>query len=225
MPEMDGVETTHAIREMDGEYFRKVPIIALTANAINGVKEMFLQEGFDDFVAKPIELSVLNRTLRKWLPAKLVHTSSPAQVNVYTSASSAKNAESDNTAAPAVEAAENHTTSVHIQKESGLTYAGNDEDTYYKVLAVYVKKGNEYKNSLHNRFTTEDWTNYIIEVHALKSSSLIIGATELSEHAKELEFAGKEGNYDLIKEKHEALMVLYEAVLAEGSSYLKEIGE
>ena len=220
MPEMDGVETTHAIRKMDDEYFKKVPIVALTANAINGVKEMFLQEGFDDFVAKPIELSVLNRTLRKWLPTNLVHTSSPAQVNVSPAALAKEAAITNEQDSTSKETAKDISSSL-IQHETGLTYAGYDEETYNKVLSVYVKKGGEYKESLNNRFVNEDWTNYIIEVHALKSSSLIIGAVDLSENAKELEFAGKAGNYELIKEKHGALIAMYEAVLSEASKYLK----
>ena len=84
-----------------------------------------------------------------------------------------------------------------------------------------MQKGIDYKKSLEERFAEEDWKNYIIEVHALKSSSISVGAVKLSECAKELEFAGKEENYELIKEKHPALIKLYEAVLAEGSDYLK----
>ena len=72
MPEMDGVETVHLIREMEGDYFKQVPIVALTANAVSGVKEMFLREGFQGFVAKPIEMSAMERTLRRLLPEELI---------------------------------------------------------------------------------------------------------------------------------------------------------
>ncbi len=68
MPEMDGIEATHEIRKLEGEYYVNVPIIALTANAISGAREMFLAEGFQDFVAKPIEMTAMERVLRKWLP-------------------------------------------------------------------------------------------------------------------------------------------------------------
>lgn len=72
MPGMDGVEATHAIREMEGDYFKKVPVIALTANAVNGAREMFLSEGFQDLVTKPIEMNTMERVLRKWIPEDLI---------------------------------------------------------------------------------------------------------------------------------------------------------
>ncbi|MEG1742312.1 MAG: response regulator, partial [Acetivibrio sp.] len=72
MPGMDGVEAVDIIRKMDGEYYQKIPIIALTANAVNGVREMFIEHGFQDFVAKPIETSALERTLLKWLPKEKI---------------------------------------------------------------------------------------------------------------------------------------------------------
>ena len=72
MPEMDGIETFHAIRKMYGEYYKTVPIVALTANAISGAREMFLKEGFQDYVAKPIEVSQLERVLKKYLPPNTI---------------------------------------------------------------------------------------------------------------------------------------------------------
>ncbi|MBO5209753.1 MAG: response regulator [Lachnospiraceae bacterium] len=72
MPGMDGVETVHKIRSSSNPYFQNVPIVALTANAVNGAREMFLEEGFQDFVAKPIEISALERSLRKFLPRDLI---------------------------------------------------------------------------------------------------------------------------------------------------------
>ncbi len=72
MPEMDGVECFHRIRKRPGLYFQEVPIIALTANAIAGAREMFLSEGFQDFVAKPVELSALERVLRKYIPEEKI---------------------------------------------------------------------------------------------------------------------------------------------------------
>jgi signal transduction histidine kinase/CheY-like chemotaxis protein len=68
MPGMDGVETTAAIRNMEGEYFKQLPIIALTANALSGMREMFLSKGFNDYLAKPIELAKLNALMEKWVP-------------------------------------------------------------------------------------------------------------------------------------------------------------
>jgi CheY-like chemotaxis protein len=67
MPEMDGIETTAAIRAMDGERYKTMPIVALTANAVAGMQEMFLENGFNDFLAKPIDVSKLDEMLLKWI--------------------------------------------------------------------------------------------------------------------------------------------------------------
>lgn len=72
MPEMDGIETTKAIRSMEERYYKNLPIVALTANAVNGVRDMYIEAGFDDFIAKPIELSALDRVLKMWLPRELI---------------------------------------------------------------------------------------------------------------------------------------------------------
>lgn len=82
MPEMDGVETLHRIRQKPGKYFQEVPVIALTANAIGGAREMFLAEGFADFVAKPIELSVLERVLRRHIPEQKIMKVEEAQTGL-----------------------------------------------------------------------------------------------------------------------------------------------
>lgn len=68
MPGMDGVEAAHKIRALPGDYYKNIPIVALTANAVNGAREMFLRESFQDFVSKPIEINTLERVLKKWLP-------------------------------------------------------------------------------------------------------------------------------------------------------------
>lgn len=72
MPGMDGVEATHIIRAMDGEYYKNVPIIALTANVIHGAREMFLEEGMNDFIAKPISIRELSEKILDWLPFELL---------------------------------------------------------------------------------------------------------------------------------------------------------
>ncbi|MCL2600336.1 MAG: response regulator [Treponema sp.] len=72
MPRMNGIETMHEIRalELKGHDYRGLPIIALTANTSQGAREMFLAEGFNDYISKPIEISKLNSVLRKWLPGE-----------------------------------------------------------------------------------------------------------------------------------------------------------
>jgi CheY-like chemotaxis protein len=71
MPEMDGIEATRRIRALAaglGEYYEQLPIIALTANAITGIREMYLSHGFDDYLSKPIDISKLDEILSAWIP-------------------------------------------------------------------------------------------------------------------------------------------------------------
>lgn len=208
MPEMDGVETTRLIREMEGEYYKKLPIIALTANAVNGVREMFIESGLNDFIAKPIELSALDRVLKTWLPHEYIMKPVSMDYGKNDRRKANRNkSENDNGL---------------ISVSKGLGYTGNNEDTYYEILSVYARKGKEKREQINSFAEKEDWKNYIIEVHALKSTSLSIGAVELSELAKKLELAGKAGDYDTIVKENDALSELYGKVISEGERIVNE---
>ncbi len=208
MPEIDGVEATKIIREKDDEYYRKLPIIALTANAVNGVREMFINAGMNDFIAKPIELSALDRALKAWLPKELMKIPTEGEFadDKPKSASSPKPETGDELFSP----------------ETGIFYTGGDTDAYIEILEVYVRKSAEKRGYIQRLFDEKSWKNYVIEVHALKSTSMTIGSKLLSERAKELESAGKTGNYRLIEEKNAALMELYGKVAELGGKYLEE---
>ncbi len=209
MPEIDGVEATQLIRQMDGEYYKKLPIIALTANALNGVREMFISAGMNDFIAKPIELSALDRALKTWLPKELMKAPPSGEIGVSSSRS----------AAPKQKAADSGEL---FDPETGIFYTGGDSDAYIEILDIYVKKSVEKREYIQKLFDEKSWKNYVIEVHALKSTSLTIGSKLLSERARELELAGKAGNYKLIEEKNSALLELYEKVASLGEGYLNK---
>ena len=198
MPEMDGVETAHKIRAKAGNYFQNVPIVALTANAIGGAREMFLEEGFQDYVAKPIELSHMERVLRKYIPKdKLIK------------------AEDVEFAPEEEKKPVKVTAGVHIDRRRGLQYCGNNEQDYEDILKVYLSTGLQKIKEIREKYESKDWKNYTILVHALKSTSIGIGATNLGEMAKALEAAGKTENLSYIREHHEEVMQEYEEVLLE----------
>lgn len=213
MPVMDGVETTQAIRAMEGEYYQKLPIIALTANAIVGVRKMFLNSGFNDFLAKPIEVSALDRALKKWLSQDLIQKQQEAEAI----------AEEQEQTVNEDSFVENDIFSTRL----GISYLGGNVEIYFDILAKYANKGPEKLEEIRRLFEIRDWNNYVIEVHALKSTSLTIGAKKLSELAKELEIAGKNGYYSLIEEKNDALLALYAKVIniAKQQSDAKSIQE
>ncbi len=217
MPEMDGVEATRIIRSIQERYYQEVPIIALTANAVNGAREMFLENGFNDFIPKPIETAVLDRVLRAWLPQDYLITTSTLVKNEK----SKENISSKNAIADADKKSDG---SILVDYARGLTYTGGDEETYLDVLEVYVTSSSKYKEELENLYKEQDWEKYTIKIHALKSSSLSVGAEKLSKQAKEMELAGKAGQYDVICVQHESAMELYSKVVTDIEKYLNEKG-
>ena len=206
MPEIDGIEATRIIRDMEGDYYKKLPIIALTANAVNGARETFIEAGMNDFIAKPIELSALDRTLKNWLPAELIKAPT----------SDAQFTEEKRKAALTEGDAEDDM----FSPKAGVFYTGGDVEAYLEILEMYVTKSDQKRKYIQELFDAKSWKNYVIEVHALKSTSLTIGSKTLSELAKELELAGKAGDYKPIEEKNEYLLHMYEKVASIGAEYL-----
>ena len=215
MPGMDGVEATQIIRDMHDEYYRQVPIIALTANAVNGAREMFLSNGFNDFLPKPIETTVLDRMLRIWLPGERLITTSTIVKQ--------EDVPGQKTRKEPKEATEETYDGI-INYEKGLVYTGGSRETYYEVLEVYIANSEEYRESLAAHYEASEWSSYTVEVHALKSSSLSIGAESLSELAKKLELAGKAERYEVIHEWHSKVIELYDEVVANAQKYLRDNG-
>lgn len=98
-----------------------------------------------------------------------------------------------------------------MDQESGLSFCGDLEDLYVEIMQDYIDS--DMSAQLTDFLAAEDWKNYQIQVHALKSTSLTIGLADLSAEAKELEFACKDSNFGLVKEKHGALMAHYKKVV------------
>ncbi|MDD6327211.1 MAG: ATP-binding protein [Lachnospiraceae bacterium] len=210
MPDMDGIETTARLRNIKNAYFRELPIVALTANTVNNAKKIFLESGFNDFLAKPINVNFLDRMLRLHLPKDKIHPANhkeqPAEISAKTAASTKQE-----------EAGQ-----CIFDAQLGLTYTAGNKELYLDILKEYVEKATEMKNFITSSFKSEDWSNYVIKVHALKSTSLTIGAAPLSELAKELELSGKAAKYDLILQKTDLLLEQYEDVLKAAEGYLNE---
>ena len=197
MPEMDGVETMHRIRDKVGHYYQKVPIIALTANAAPGNREMFLEEGFNDFISKPIELSVLERVLRRNLPEeKLIFQTKQTE------------------AVREKKEPEEQLSIGSLDVEKGMLYCGGKE-AYLSILEAYYEEREENRAVLDNLFAKHDWKDYTIKVHAFKSMMQNIGALPLAAKAKALELAGKRGDIGYIMDHHEELIGEYLHVIKE----------
>ena len=205
MPEMDGIEAMKQIKsnaKRDGKDF---PVVALTANAVSSAKEMFLSEGFDGFVSKPIELQELERVMKRVLPKTAV---------VYESGQ--KDMEAAVQSEPDIEETQGiqgdtHATlsSLGINTSKGLQYCQNDEEFYETLLLQFATESVGKRKEMEKFYEEENLHRYSILVHALKSTAKMIGAAELSEKAKALEFAAKEGNLSFIHENHEEMKNAY----------------
>ena len=209
MAEMDGVEATQIIRNMEGDYYKKLPIIALTANAVNGAREMYVRSGLNDFLAKPIELTALDRVLRTYLPKDYIQ---PPTKNNFGPWNRRKTDRLEG---------ENY---VMLDVEKGISYTGGDREVYREILDLFAQKSDEKRALIQQLFAKRDVRNYVIEVHALKSTSLSIGAVRLSGLAKELEAAGKADGLDTVERKNEELLRLYGEVVDAIHKYLGDAG-
>ena len=189
MPEIDGVETTHIIRRFHKEY-DAVPIIALTANAVGGTMEMFLREGMNDFVPKPIEVRILVSKVKRWLPTEKIQKMRKTE---KTSGSQVTN---------------NLPKIGDLDVESAFKLLGT-EKLFWSVLKDYYRVIEQKASHIRKMVKSENWTAYTIEVHALKSASKQIGAHELSEKAARLERAGNEGNVQVIRANTEEMLKQY----------------
>lgn len=207
MPDMDGIETFMQIQETD-HLCKNVPVIILTANAVYGAKEMYLSKGFTDYLAKPISCSVLEAMIQKHLPNELLFP-----VTVECTDNEEITVETEKLPDDAF--SEEHLELYEIDRQYGLSLNGNFEDLYQRLIVVFYDSGEEKIAEICDAYLNEDWTNYEIYVHALKSSAKSLGALSLSDNAKSLEFAAKEGRIDYIQKHHESVMNQYRTVLKE----------
>ena len=229
MPGFDGVETLKRIRELRNGMYQDLPVIALTANTVSGAREMFRNEGFTEFVPKPIERMVLERVLRKVLPKSCIQYSvTPANgerpVEELSEAARSVPADSPEQPGPAEPPAHQADTSAipydrlvqsGVNVDMGLDYCAGDEDFYREMLRLFSAQGEEKRTEIAALYESADWTDYAIKVHALKSTSLTIGAEALSAQAKELELAGKRSDVDFIRAHHHALLSAHEELCAQ----------
>ena len=190
MPELDGVDTTHIIRRFY-ENYADVPIIALTANAVDGVRDMFIEEGMNDFVAKPIELRNIIGIIKKWLPAEKIHRIADTQTSDMEAKSESRKLEIKD-----------------LDTEHAVKMLGG-EGLFLDVLRDYYGIIEKKADIINKSCEDGDIKKYTIEVHALKSASKQIGATKLADMAARLEMCGKSEDVTTIKAETDMLLEEY----------------
>jgi CheY-like chemotaxis protein/HPt (histidine-containing phosphotransfer) domain-containing protein len=193
MPKMDGIEATQEIRKLGGKY-EKLPIIALTANAVAGMKETFLSSGFNGFISKPIAVQELDKVLREWLSLeKVIHSGEPDTAGAVNANDAFDNFIKD------VSRIEEINTEVGLSRFPGM------KEIYRITVEMFYKKLLSECNNMTGFLAAEDLENFAISVHAMKSSLATVGSMRLSEIAAELETASKNREMEFCQEKYPVL--------------------
>ncbi len=197
MPEMDGLETLEEMKKQP-DYDESVHI-ALTANAISGARETYLSAGFDDYLSKPIDGSLLETMLKKYIPASKQDTQES-----YTGQKEKKEPEKKK-----VEIPEWLYDVPGLDIKEGVKNCGGEE-SFMNVITTFHDTADQKNREIVGFFITKDWKNYTVRVHALKSSARIIGALKLSKLAEQLEAAGKSDDIDFIMAHNDAALGMFE---------------
>ena len=208
MPSLDGIQTLKMARALENNLSKDAPIIALTANAISGTRERLIGEGFTDYLSKPIDVKLMEQMLMKYLPAEKLLSPTPEEK---------------------IPAPEEKSTAASdlINVEMGLEYSAGMADLYKDFLLKFVELKPDKVKKLQATFDAQDWKNYTIFVHSLKSTALSIGGEKTSAAAKALEMSGKiltaatsselekHQSEEFIRKNHAATIELYDALAQE----------
>jgi signal transduction histidine kinase/HPt (histidine-containing phosphotransfer) domain-containing protein len=210
MPVIDGIEATAAIRAFENgltpEPAKRVPIIALSANAVIGMRETFLAAGMDDFISKPIDANQLNDVLAKWLPKEKIaqellggeQTGSTAFAG--DAAGTGGPRISDGNAAEADALAFAELSRIEgFDTQEGLSHVGGNREGYLKAVRQFCGGYTGYRDAIAGDLETEDWTDYTIKVHAVKGVFAALGVNGLSEWAYKLEAASRNRELETVR--------------------------
>jgi signal transduction histidine kinase/CheY-like chemotaxis protein len=202
MPEMNGMETAAVIRSMPDDYCRKLPLIAFTANAMTGIREIFMEKGFDGYLTKPIETEKLREIIDKWIPNE-------------------KRQQSDNR-----EICNSSNILNGWQVEGVDLIAGKkrfySEGNYLQIIRSYCVHTPALLEKLQD-VSPGTLKNYAITIHGLKGSSYGIYAMEAARHAEILEMAAKAGDFETIRSKNEAFIESIRKLLADLGALLANL--
>jgi CheY-like chemotaxis protein len=202
MPGMDGIETTRWIRNLGTDYAKNIPIIALTANAIAGNEEMFIREGFQAFLPKPIDISRLDDVIRHWVRDK----------NKEKEDAVIEENSEDNQDETVDQLLENKIEGLDIVK--GLERYKQNEEIYIHILRSYVKNTPKLLDSIKN-IDKDSLPGYAITVHGIKGTSRSISADYLGNLAEELEMASKAGDFDFVSKNNDKFTEALEKLIAD----------
>ncbi len=194
MPDMDGVETLHLMRKDKDNVNRDTIVIALTANAVAGCKEMYLEYGFDEYVSKPIQAEKLEKLLAQMIPKELV---------VFEKEHKEQAADNGQVAKKEMVSATEKELFLEIDRNIGLSYVMNSEELYQEILQAFCEQIEEYLPQLRTCYDERNWPAYAVLAHAIKGNARNIGAIAFSDFSKKQEFAAKAGEEKQLLEDYD----------------------
>ena len=206
MPDMDGIQTLQTMSQLEANRNRGKPVVALTANAISGAKDMYLNAGFTDYLTKPVVPMELERMIRKYLPSELIEEDAEnAAVIVQNEGAAFSNIEG-------------------IDTKLALANCG-DTEVLKNALTAFVDSIEEDAAKLSGFVKAGNILDFRVKVHALKSTARLIGADELSNQAAYLEACADKNDLPAIQEKVDTLLALYMSYKAKLSAFSRAATE
>lgn len=196
MPGMDGTEAMKQIKELENKLNENTPVICLTADVIRGARDRYLEMGFDDYLTKPVDGTLLENMICNYLPEEKIEV-------VERVDDISAEAESCSELIKALNEA-------GVDTDAGLNLCSKDMDMYKSVLEAFAKEEKTKIELIRSSYESEDWKNYEIYVHSLKSSSRTLGAEKLGSTAAGLEAAAREENVEEIRRHHDEALIMYE---------------
>ena len=198
MPGKDGIETLRELRTYKNNPNAETPAVCLTANAVSGAREQYMIAGFDDYLTKPIDSVKLEDMMLLYLPKEKIRSGNEEKVS--------EEKETNTPDIPEILAPLRDEDWLDISE--GIKFS-QELETYLPLLKVFYESIQKNAKEIDGYYKTEDWKDYTIKVHALKSSARLIGATKFGEEAQSLENAGKCEDIDYIREHHEEFIAKY----------------
>lgn len=200
MPHLDGIDTMRLISQNGEKYGYNLSVVALTANAVAGAKELFIKEGFCDYMSKPIDVIRLERILLRYLPKHLVQKATKIEEQVQ----------------------EMEMFIEGVDTIIGVKQANGSIGLYKEILEMYYKETSRLRKNIRE-LIDKDMGLFIINVHSIKGSSRNIGAFELAELAEELELAARTEDIGYIRRRIDKCIEVIDMVLENINGYLKSL--
>lgn len=210
MPEMDGVQTFEKLHGDKSSPNFETPVIMLTANALAGMREQYMDVGFADYVSKPVRGAKLEEAIRRNLPESLIKPASP-EIPAEAVSTEPSGFADICSAVP------------ELNVNAALQYCCGSAELLNDLLHDFTE--NDHFSDLKAAFEEKRWEDYRRHAHSLKSTSLMIGLTGLSERARASELALKGGCTEFAELNHDSLIEEYSALLGKIKDYLKDKSE